>query len=306
LVGKDIDHLSVAGLGYQENPILSTKVQSDGGDGQWGSVRQRYAEMTVYLPELKSVCVRGAMRGLIVENLVGSITIVPDDSTDSDARARFEIRGLTGNLICHGFPLHLIANVKGHVAIESLSEFAVEGGGTHHRNDLREMTSARPFAVAVRDVTGGIELRYGRVNLELQQIDGIIDVENEFGDTSFSATGRLADAAHRIVSISGRINATLSGEAWDSVPVIAVTNHGGLSTNVGGEEFGDFHLSGQDKLTHKRRNWSGFRKVISNEDQLAVFKLIDRFSAMMQGAPRSSGLDLMSRNGRIHILRTNN
>ena len=303
LLSKDIDQLSVAGLDYESNPIITTKVNSEGGDGQWGSARQRYAEMTVFVPACKSVCVRGAKRGLLVEDLHGSLTIVEEDSTDSDARGRFEVQGLTGNLTCRSFPLQLIANVKGHINVESFSEFGVEGAGTSHRNDMREMTPARPYSVSVNDITDGVDLRFGRVNLNLKNIAGKIDVENEYGDTDFVATGKLTEAAHRIVSQSGRIDVKLSDEAWNAVPVVAVTNHGGVRTNIDRQQFSDFHLSGPDKHSRVRRDWSGFRKAIEGEDQLAIFNLLDRFDAVSESKSRSNGLDLMTRSGRIAIVR---
>ena len=303
LLNKDIDQLSVAGLDYQSNPVITTKVKSEGGDGQWGSARQRYAELTVFVPPCNSVCVRGARRGLIVEDLVGSLTIVEEDSTDSDARGHFEVQGLTGNLNCRSFPLQLVANVKGHVTVESFSEFGVEGAGTSHRNEMREMTPARSFSVTVNDITDGVDLRFGRVSLNLKNIAGKIDVENEFGDTNLVATGKLTNVAHRIVSQSGRIDVKLSDEAWDSVPVVAVTNFGGVRTNIDREQFSDFHISGPDKHSRVRRDWSGFRKAVDGEEQFAaILSLLDRFAAVSESKTRSSGLDLITRNGSIVVV----
>jgi hypothetical protein len=247
--------------------------------------------------------VRGARRGLLVEDLVGSLTIVEEDSTDSDARGRFEVQGLTGNLICRSFPLQLIANVKGHVTVESFTQFGVEGAGTSHRNDMREMVPARPYSVTVNNITDGVDLKFGRVNLDLKNVSGKIDVENEFGDTNLVATDRLADMAHRIVSQAGRIDVKLSEDAWDSVPVVAVTNFGGVRTNIGLEQFSDFHLSGPDTHSRVRRDWSGFRKTIEGEDRFAVFNLLDRFAAISEGKSRSNGMDLMTGSGRIVVVR---
>ena len=303
LLGKEIDQLMLKGLEYDQNKFVEMKVKSNGGDGRSGSVRQRYAELTVYVPECTSVCVRGARRGLLIENLAASLTVVDEDSTDSDARSRFEIQGLKGDLLCENFPLQVIANVVGHVSIVSTTEFGVEGAGTSHHDDLRDMTPARPYSVAVHGVTEGVRLRYGRVRLDLQDIAGTIDVENEFGDTHFSSTAPLAGSAHRIVSQSGRIDVELSPAAWKSVPVLAVTNHGGSRTNISREEFDDFHLSGEDKHDQVRRDWSGFRTVIEGEERFAVFQLFDRFAAILSDGERKTGLDLLTRNGRIVVLR---
>lgn len=304
LLGKEIDQLSVKGLEYANNSFVNKKVRSEGGDGQWGSVRQRYAEMTVYVPSCTSVVIRGARRSLQVENLTAALTIVDEDSTDSDARGHFEIHKLQGNLRCRNFPLHSITSVTGDVDVESTSEFGVEGAGTRHYDDLRDMTPARPFAVSVLDVTGGVSLHYGRVQLDLKNIGGTIDVANEFGDTQLILASPLSQRAHRIVTQSGDIAVELSSDAWKSVPVVAVTNHGGIRTNVPREEFEDFNLTGADKYDRVRRTWAGFRTPIVGEERFAVFHLIDRFTAVLNDdRTRDVGLDLLSRSGRIVILR---
>src|SRR5262245_19156353 len=111
-----------------------------------------------------------------------------------------------------------------------------------HEGGFRNMTPARQFTVQINDISGNADLRYGRVKLDLGNIGGRIDVVNEFGDTHLVAEMPLAEAAHRIYSECGRIDALLSADAWKSVPVIALTNHGGIRTNVAREEFDDFHL----------------------------------------------------------------
>ncbi len=304
LLDKDIDHVSVVGLEYNNNKSVTKSVKSDGGDGQMGSVRQRYAELTVYVPSCTSLCIRGARRGLQVENVtVSSLTIVDEDSTDSDARGKFALNGLQGNLLCINFPLERIRNVKGHVSVESTTEFGIEGAGTSHHDDLRDMTPSRPFQVEVHDVTEGVDMRFARVQLDLANIQGTINVENEFGDTHFTAAAALADSAHRIVSLAGRIDVELSPEAWNSVPVLAVTNHGGVRSNISREEFDDFHLTGPDKRDKVRRDWSGFRKVAAGEDRMAVFNLFDRFAAILNDKTRTNGLDLITRSGALVVVR---
>ncbi len=304
LLGKELDQLSVAGMDYQSNPMITTKVNSEGGDGQWGSARQRYAEMTIHVPPCTSVCVRGAKRGLLVEDLVGSLTIVDEDSTDSDDRGRFEIRGLTGNLVCRNFPLQRVADVKGKVTIEAFTEFGVEGAGTSHHDDIHEITPARSYSVTIDNVTEGVDLKYGRVSLALKNIAGKVDVENEFGDTSFVASGKLSDAAHRIVSQSGRIDVKLSDETWESLPVVAATNYGGIRTNIDQAQFAHFILSGPDQESRIQREWTGFRKVAKDEERfMAVFELLNRFAAVVKGDARASGLDLVTRSGRIVVVR---
>jgi len=89
-----------------------------------------------------------------------------------------------------------------------------------------------------------------------------------------------------------RVPGLLSAAAWDSVNVLAVTNHGGVRTNISREQFDDFHLTGPDKHDNVRRDWSGFRKVVADEDRMAVFDLLDRFAAILNDTARANGLDL--------------
>lgn len=302
-LAKEIDQLSITGLDYSSNKFIEKKVKSDGGSGQVGSVRQRYGELTVYVPACTSVCIRGARRGLHVENLSASLMIVNEDYTDSDARGEFNVVGLHGNLLCRDFPLRTVSDVEGRVKIESTTEFGIEGAGTNHHDGLRNMTPGRPFKVDLRNVSEGVELHYGRVQLNLEKIGGTINVVNEFGDTRLVLDAPLADAAHRVTSHSGRIDVELSDAAWQSIPVLAFTNHGRASTNIGREVFDDFHISGQDKHDQVRRDWSGFRTVVADEDRFAVFQLIDRFSAIMDNNGRTGGLDLLTRSGTVAVLR---
>ena len=303
LLGKDIDQVTVDGLNYDDNKIIDRKVKSEGGDGQWGSVRQRYAELTVHVPGCTSVTVRGARRGLQVVDLAADLYLVDEDHTDSDARGRFEVLGLNGKLLCRNFPLHVVANVKGTASIESTTEFAVEGAGTRRRDNIREMTPGKSFSVQIHDISDGVNLHYSRANLDLRNVDGTINVINEFGDTQLLLERPLSKAAHRIYSLTGRIEVQMTPEAWNSSPVVAATNHGGVRSNVEREQFEEFHLEGEDLGDATRRSWAGFRAVVEGEDRMAVFRLVHRFAAIASGAERSDGLDLFTRSGRIVVLR---
>ena len=72
---------------------------------------------------------------------------------------------MKGNLISRDFPLQTVTSVTGHVTIEATQEFGVEGAGTRHFDNLRDFTSARPLEVQVDQVSGGVDLRFGRVLL---------------------------------------------------------------------------------------------------------------------------------------------
>lgn len=303
LLGKPVDQITVEGMDYQSNKVVSMNVKSENGDGRMGSVRQRYAEVIAYVPKCVSVTVRGAERGLRVENLAADLVITPHDSTDSDARAKSTVEGLHGNLVCHDFVLNAVNKVKGNVKIELTTENGFEGSAHNHRNGIRTMTAGRAIATAVHNVGGDVDLKFGRVALDLKAIGGTLNVVNRFGNTSFEAQGTLAKTAHRVFSESGRIDVTLSDDAWKAVPILVVTHHGGVRTNVDREEFDDFSLEGEDKSDHSRSTFRGCRTVVEREDRFAVFQLFDRFAAIATGTPRSPGLDLFSRSGNLSVTR---
>ena len=106
-----------------------------------------------------------------------------------------------------------------------------------------------------------------------------MNVRNEFGDTRLLAYTAFRGHRIGIISQSGRIDIELSAAAWSSVPVVAVTNYGGLRTNIPREEFDEFHLEGQDKHDGSRRSWAGFRPVVKDEDGFAAVRSHGTISA---------------------------
>ncbi|MCA9195671.1 MAG: hypothetical protein KDB03_28065 [Planctomycetales bacterium] len=304
LIGKEIDQISITGLDYQNNGWLTQKVKSDGGDGRYGSVRQRYAEVTVYVPDCVSVCVRGARRGLIVRDLTANkLTVVSEGSTDSD-NGHFEIEGLTGDLDCRNFPLQHIANVEGHVSIESTEEFA--NGDSGYSGGQRLFAPGRMFAVQVFNVSDGIDLHFGRVKLDVAGVGGTVNIQNDFGETFIDAR-TLTLQPHRIVHQAGGIVVHLSTDVLNTVPILAVTNHGEVRTDFPREVLDDFRLIGPDKLNGVRRTWVGIRtdsKDQSAEPAHGLFSLLDRFPAIQSNDTRPPGLDVLSYGGSLTLLKS--
>lgn len=301
-LGKEVDTLTVLGLEYENNKSISMGAMSQGGSGQYGSVRQRYAELTVYVPKCTSLCIRGAKRGLKLEGVQANVTITDEGSTDSDARGDFDVYGIEGNLICREFPLQSIRDVTGQVDYVAGTDFGVEGAGTMHRDDVRDMTPAKPFHMMVSKIGKGLRMRCGRIQLELSDLEGVIDISNDFGDTSLSMRGKNP-VSHRLASQSGRIHVDLDRPAFDSVDVIAFTNHGGVRTNIAREKFEDHHFVFSSKVQNWRQNWNGFRKVIAGEDRfLGAFELPTQLEEVLLDSKQHPGLFLVTRIGNIEVL----
>ena len=180
--------------------------------------------------------------------------------SNASRSGQFEVFGLVGNLICREFPLRLIRDVTGHVDYAAGTEFGVEGAGTMHRDDMREMTPAKPFRMEVSKIGEGLRIRCGRAQLGLADIAGRLDVSNDFGDTTLSIQGPM-EGSHRLVSQSGRISVEMDKRAFDSTVVNAFSNHGGVRTNLSRELLSDHHFVSNNRTSDLRQNWDGFRKV---------------------------------------------
>jgi hypothetical protein len=299
---KEVNTLNVLGLEYENNKSISIGAMSEGGSGQYGSVRQRYAELTVFVPKCTSLCVRGAKRGLKLEGIQANVLITDEGSTDSDARGDFGVYGIEGNLICREFPLQTIRDVTGQVDYVAGTEFGVEGAGTMHRDNIRDMTPAKPFRLKVSKIGDGLRMQCGRIQLELEDIAGVIDVSNDFGDTSLSMRGEDL-SPHRLVSQSGRIHVDLDGTAFERLNLIAFTNHGGVRTNIPREKFEDCHFVSSSKIQNWRQNWNGFRKVIAGEERiLGAFELPTQLEEVLHGSKQPPGFFLVTRAGNIEVL----
>lgn len=172
-----------------------------------------------------------------------------------------------------------------------------------HRDNLRRSGAPRPLKLQIDGVSDGVDLRLGRIDVDLKGIEGTIDITNDFGSTRLIAGKAFSPAAHRIVSQSGRIDVELSPEAWASVPVVAATSHGGYGTNIPREQFGDFMLQGTLNHDWTRRSWNGFRTVQKDEGTMATFRVMDRLEQIFQNAERPPGLDLVSRGGTVMVVR---
>ena len=298
--GKEVDQISIEGMDYQDNPVLTLSVQSPGSGGTMSSVRSRYAVLTVYVPTCEGVCIRGAMRGLSVEKLAAPLLIDSEGYTDENRRGTFEVRGLAGSLAARNMPLKTIRDVSGSIDLTYTMVLDDGRGGTLHEGGMRNMYPGHVAAVEVENIAGSVKLWFGRADLLLRDIGGAIDVRNEFGNTRLVATKPLAAVAHRLVTESGRVDVELSKEAAAAVPIVAVTNYGGIKTNLPQSGFDDFHLVvSKDQGAGARRNWSGFRTKGKDEDQFATLALAERFLAILDNSQRTPGLDIISRGGSI-------
>jgi hypothetical protein len=115
--------------------------------------------------------------------------------------------------VARNVPLKQISDVEGRVEITATNEFDNAGAGTSYRDNMRHLQAGHLLPVRIQGVRDGVKVWYGRANLELAEIGGTIDVRNDFGNTHLTAAGPFTQAAHRIITESGRIDVELSSAA---------------------------------------------------------------------------------------------
>ena len=149
-----------------------------------------------------------------------------------------------------------------------------------------------------------MSLRSCRLRL-LNRVIGVgpLDVRNDFGDTRLYVDSPLADAAHRMLTQAGRIDAQFADEPAASLDLFATTIHGGVRTNLPESRLKEFHMISSD-IERRRLNWNGYRTSRPDEGPFATFEFLKRIAATLENQPRKSGLDLISRNGTITVTRT--
>lgn len=294
--GKSFDHLSLHGLTFQEgNRQISIDLFNHGNSGgTYSSVWQRHASMTVFVPKGLLVAVRGARRGLEIRDLEGSVVVTAEGSHDRDYEATFTIQGVKGNVNVVNFPIHQLENIRGDVTVEAPADFA--NSGTTHSNGERFFHYFKPNDCTVREVTGRLKMRVGRLGLKLEKLHGGCDVRNLHGDTTVIIADRLPEKLYRFQSVSGSVRVDVEASSFATVPVVFGTNYGTLLTNTRQDQFKDFSYS----IGSESRNWHGFRYSPPEmpKNPLEIFETSDWLSGKANPA---SGLITVTEAGSINF-----
>jgi hypothetical protein len=132
------------------------------------------------------------------------------------------------------------------------------------------------------------------------RVSGRIDVENDFGHTTWLAETSLGKHDHRIVSLSGPIEVRLGKSALGGLPLALYTECGIVHLAPGieqGLENTSFSSARGDGV---HRSWHGF--VTTQLRNAGGFELFDHVAAALHGQPREPGVDIISRGGVIRLL----
>jgi hypothetical protein len=257
--GKAIDTIHVEGLTGQEgNKQMTLELAAKNG-GSVRSVWRRHATLTVFVPKCQRIAVRGALAGLDVEGVQGSLLVAKDGLHDRDYNAQFRIKGVRGDVTVSDFPLNSVEDVTGSVTVQAPTDFA--NSGTRHGPDGRVMYWNRALPCLIKNVGGDLRARFGRVDLRVQDVRGRIAVDNDAGDTQVVVGSPLTAGAHRLTTVSGTVDVSFGRGALGDVPVIAAMNHGTLRTNTSQDQFPTFMIGGGSSP-----GWHGIRRVSGKED----------------------------------------
>jgi hypothetical protein len=145
-----------------------------------------------------------------------------------------------------------------------------------------------------------LRVRFVRTDLSVGRVSGRIDVENDFGHTTWLAETSLGQHDHRIVSQGGTIEVRLGKSALGGLPLTLYTECGIVHLAPGmeqGLEDSSFSSSFGDEV---HRSWHGF--VTTRTRDAGGFALFDHVAAALHGRPRDPGVDTLSRGGAIRLL----
>lgn len=308
--GREIDTLELEGLTHQQGNrqmTLEITAPGPGGGETHRSVWRRHARLTVYVPACKGVAIRGGLESLDVERVQGDLVLTGDDSHNRDYYGESRVRKLNGSLMMRNIPLHQIEDVSGNVMITATGDFSNSGtmhdGGSEPGQVLRTYHRFRPLPCSVKNIQGDLQAWFGRVDLELENIAGRLDVRNDFGDTKLKVSRPLTTQAHRVVTDAGRIELSTSKAAWTGLPLWAATQFGNVRTNASQELLDSFSTTLGHDGDGVSRNWAGFRSPRKEEDKAGAdyFDSLSRPDKALRAQSRPAGLDLISRGGTVVV-----
>jgi hypothetical protein len=294
-----IDLLELEGLTYQQgNRQVSYAVMSRGGDGRGGTMWQRHAALTIYVPSCKAIGVRGGLDGLEVDGVKAPLTVRGDGDRDYDSHSY--VKEHDGSLTIENIPLETIDGVQGNVSITVSADLG--NSGTRHWDGQRAQYVELPASYNYRKIDGDFTALLLNVRLQLSEVSGRVDVTNEFGDTQFVVRTPLAAADHRVVSESGNITLQLAKDALENAPLIAVSECGTVRIAAGAPPLVDGNISyspGSGLVL--RRTYRGFATEGDAKSPSPRFDRFQRIESVFTREGQTPGLDVISRSGTVQI-----
>jgi hypothetical protein len=300
-IDRDLSYITVEGLTGQEgNQNISLVMRSEKGEGRESSQWRRHAKLKLRVPKCRLVGVRGALGGFRVQDLNTSLSVLGEGNRDYTAI--YTVSNLLGSFTADSIPIHRLDGIRGDVSVMDMAygENSSNGFGP----DGQTTRSESPKGSIYRDIHGNLNARFCRADLALDQIEGRIDVQNDFGDVDWIINKKLAqNQDHRIVSQSGSIEIRLNDNALGKLKMALSTECGVLRL---ANKIDDFKSMMFTSMTGDvvRRSWHAqvrAEPAEGHDDPMARIATYQRVADALHGRPRKPGVDVISRAGTITV-----
>ena len=298
-IDHDMSYITVEGLTAEEgNQNISLVMENENGDGSHASEWRRHAKLKLRVPKCRLLGVRGALGGLRVHDLNTSLKVLGQGNRDYSAS--YTVSNLLGSFTAENIPIHRLDGIRGDVSVMDMAY--QENRSSGFSPDGQTARSESPKGSIYRDIHGNLSARFCRADLALEQIEGRIDVQNDFGNVDWIINKKLAQKEdHRIVSQSGSIDIRLDEKALGELRMSLFTECGvlHLANKIGDWKSMMFTSTEGDVV---RRSWHAqvrARPVAGPRDPMESLATFQRVADALHGRPRTPGVDVISRAGTI-------
>jgi hypothetical protein len=294
---REFVYIKIVGLVADEgNGQISVEVTNEQGDGEMSSQWRRQAKLILYMPKCGRVGVRGALAGFKATGVTALLAVLGEG--DRDYHASYEVSKLTGSLSADNIAMDRIDGVRGDVSIVATA-FAANLSTTHDDRGTTIEPGTVPSA-DYRNIDGDLRVRFVRTDLTIGRVSGQIDVENDFGHTSWVAENIPGKHAHRIVTQRGTIEVRLNSTALGELPLALFSECGIVRVASGMDQGLKNVMFSSSSGDNAYRSWHGF--TTGQTPSAAPLALFERATAALHGRTREPGVDLISRAGTIQLL----
>ncbi len=219
-----------------------------------------------------------------------------------DYSAVYTVSNLLGSFSADNIPIHRIDGIRGNVALMAMAYEENRSSGFGLDGETSRSESPKPSIY--RDIHGDLTARLCRADVTLEQIEGRIDVQNDFGDIEWIVTRKLGQKRdHRLVSQSGTVAIRLDDKALGDLKMSLFTECGVLHLASDVSDFKSlmFDSTEGDVL---RRSWVARIRDKTPEGQRDPMESLNTFRRVadaLHGRPRTPGVDVISRAGTITV-----
>lgn len=289
--GELINTLLIDGLTFQKgNRMIEGNTKSPGGAATSGGYWKRAAKVTVLVPPCKQVAVRGCQVSIYINEVKTNLVLTNHGSRDRDYNGTFVVDDVEGDVVVHQAPIRSLTNIRGTLTVTQNDEFCDRS--TMHSDGYRTIVPAATAKTTFRAISGDVNARILRTDLELREIGGTVDVQNDYGDTKWFIENKLKEAPHRLMSHSGAVEFITAKASLAGIPVYAFSQAGVARTTFTRQQFEDRSFSTGG------RGWYGFNTAGATAD---LFQAFTRHRLAVENVDRADGIDLISHAGDVTV-----